>query len=80
MMIRPTDSIQFEYEDNLKIIDEITKTIAFKDRDFTYEPGERRTNFVHVTIPSDAITIQNTTLAEVAWKLVVALPMPGILR
>jgi hypothetical protein len=74
-MISPSDG---KTDENVKIINDINSTFLFKDKG--YDAGEDRAGTLFVTVPVEAQTIQNTHLSEMAWRVLVSLHMPGMLR
>lgn len=49
-MVFPDDDPTIE-ENHVKVVNETVKTFNFKEKDFVYDPGEDRTNTIHLSIP-----------------------------
>ncbi|TPX31481.1 hypothetical protein SmJEL517_g05187 [Synchytrium microbalum] len=58
-----------------KVIAEPVSEAIFRERDNIYDPGEDRSNVLHVHIPPYVRTVSNTALAEVAVSLQVIISM-----
>jgi hypothetical protein len=77
MLCPPVDPA--DEEPQVKTIEENFATHFYKDKDYVFDPDEERCSTVHIPIPVKAHTVQNTSFAEVTWRINVALSMPGLL-
>ncbi|KAJ3037489.1 hypothetical protein HDV00_001664 [Rhizophlyctis rosea] len=64
-----------DFADGVKVISETVHEETFREKDYTFDPGENRSTVLHVTIPAHVRTVRNTALAAVACRLIVALQM-----